>query len=805
MWIEPWMRDARYAARALARQPLFVTASAGTLALGIGAATAVFSLAHGVLLAPLPVEEPERLVRVYLEEPEQPGGREYLTAMDALMVREQEDVLGAVAVFYDYEEVGADLTGGGAPERVRTLPVSSGYFGLLGVEPLSGRELAPAEERQAARVAVVSHGVWVRHLGADPSAVGRTLRLDARPHTVVGVLPPDFRDPVAGAVDVYVPQDLDPANDWNNWDNHYVSALARLAPGVTLEAAGERLRVAALAMNEAVRDDPEDFWLPRLVPLHEDLVGQADTLLWVLLGAVGLLLLLACANVANLSLARGVARVREMAVRSALGAGRAGLARQLLCESTLIALVGGALGVALARGALTAFGRMATDEIPRADAITLDRPVLLFALGVTFVCALAFGLLPAVGRTPSAGIDSLLQDGRGNAPASYRLRRTLVIGQTALAVILLVGAGVLARSFAALQRIDLGIDPGGVLTYQVHLPEVRYPDAATRTAFYTGLAERVRSLPGVRATGAVQWLPVQGRGYRWGLFRESPPEGVGPVGADVRIVDGDYFEALDMPLVRGRTFGPGDHAEAPPVAVLNREAVRRVFPDGDPAGSEVRVGGRVWTVVGVVENVANDALGDVTSTVYLPHTQFADRHWALHQVVEADHDPGLLVAPIRQALAELDRELVLHQPRPFTELLADAVGRQRLAMTVMSGFAALALVLAMVGIYGVLAFLVGRRSHEIGIRMALGAGRRQVRAMVLRESFAVSLVGVALGVAGAFGLSPWLQALVYDVDVRDPAVYALVAGGLLAVALLAAWVPARRASAVDPVRAFRAD
>ena len=803
--IESWMRDVRYAVRALVRQPLFVVAAAGTLALGIGATTAVFSLVHGVLLAPLPLEEPERVMRVYLEEPERPGGREYLTAMDALLVREQEDVLSDVAVFYDYQESGADLTGGDRAERVRTLPVSSGYFALQGAELLLGRELTPAEELEDARVAVVSHAVWTRHLGADPDAPGRTLRLDDRAYTVLGVLPAGYRDPVAGAVDVYVPQDLDPANDWNNWDNHYVSAVARLAPGVTPEEASERIRAVALATNEAAREDPESYWLPHLVLLQEDVVGAASTVLWVLMGAVGLVLLLACANVANLTLARGAGRVREMAVRSALGAGRGGLARQLFCESALVALLGAALGMLFARGALVGVRWLAADRLPRIDAVGIDLPTLGFALSITLLCALAFGLLPALGSRGADVRVGVLQGARGNAPAAYRLRRALVAAQMALAVVLLVGAGVLARSFAALQEVELGIDIEDVLTYEVHLPDARYPDATARVAFHTELQERVGALPGVRTTGAVHWLPVQGRGYSWGFFREDPPDGVDPIGADVRVVHGAYLAAVDVPLVAGRTLEPDDVADGQQVVVVNEEVVRRMFPDGDPVGARVRIGGVVRTVVGVVGDVAHDPLGGVSAKVYLPHAQMPTMSWAMKQVVEADVEPAGLVEPIRAVLSDLDPDLVLHRPQAMTDVLGEGLASQRLAVTVMTGFAAVALALAMIGVYGVLAFLVGRRTHEIGIRMALGAERSDVRGLVIRESMTLSLAGIAFGVLGAYGLSRWLRALVFEVEVTDPGVYAAVSLGLLAVALLAAWLPARRATAVDPVRAFRSE
>lgn len=803
-------RDLRYAIRTLRRRPLYLGAAVLTLGLGIGATTAVFSGVHGVLLTPLPVEEPEQLVRIYLEEPEDPGGHEFLTGMDAVSVREAEGVFRDVAVFYDYQEQGADVTGGDRPRRIRTLPVSSGYFRILGVEPLLGRELTRGEEREDARVAVVTHGLWRRLLGAGHppeagrEALGATLRLDDVPYTVVGVLPPGFRDPVAGEVDVYVPQDLDPANDWNNWDNHYLSAVGRLAPGTSLEEAGERLTAVAMPLNRANRD-PDNYWLPRLVPLHEDLVGRADTLLWVLLGAVGLVLLLACVNVANLSLARGMARSRELAVRAALGAGRGGLVRQLLAESLLVALAGGALGVGLAWAGVAGFRAVAPADLPRAEAIALQPAVLLFALAVSVLTGIVVGLLPALRHSGPDVAGGLREGSRGSTAGVHRLRRVLVSGQVALALVLLVGAGLLVKSFVALQQVELGFDPEGVLTYEVHLPEARYPTGETRMAFYDRLFQRIRALPEAETVGAIHWLPAVRRGYRWGLFRVDPPEGIEPIGAGVRIVEGDYFRAIGVELLRGRTFESRDRADSRLVAVINRRAVERVFPDVDPLERQIRVGGRIWTVIGVVADVPSTPLGDVAAKVYFPHAQFADNHWALSQVVSTSGDPLRLVPAVQEVVASIDPDLVLHRPRSMTAVLAGGVARQRLAATLMAGFAGLALLLALVGIYGVMAFLVGRRTHEIGIRMALGADRGKVRGMVVRESLGMAALGVTVGLLAALGLSRWLRSLVFEVTVTDPWVYGVVASGLLLVALLAAWLPARRAAGVDPMRAFRVE
>jgi predicted permease len=357
----------------------------------------------------------------------------------------------------------------------------------------------------------------------------------------------------------------------------------------------------------------------------------------------------------------------------------------------------------------------------------------------------------------------------------------------------------------SLQDVALGIEPEGVLVYDVHLPAARYPDAPKRLAFYDAFYERVQALPGVRAAGAVHWLPVQGRGYNWGLWRADEPPGTEPISAGVRVVERGYFGALGINFLGGRAFTRQDGPDAPLVTVLSRRSVERLFPGEDPLGQRVQVGGRTLTVIGMVEDVANDPLGDVMATLYFPHAQFADRHWALHQVVATSGDPLSLVSPLRDVLTSIDPELVLHEPRAMDDLLAAGLARQRLAASVMAAFAALALALAVVGIHGVLAFLVGRRTREIGIRVALGARAGSVRAMIVRESLAVALLGVAAGLAGALALSRWLRALVFEVEVTDPRVYGAVAAVMLAVALLASWMPARRAAAVDPVRAFRAE
>ncbi len=804
------LRDFRIALRALRVRPGFSFVVVLTLALGIGANTAVFSVLNSVLLRPLPYQEPERLVRVY-EKFTMPDGtvqydQNFLSAPMFRALRESDEVFREVSAFYTYRELGADLTGGDRPERLVRMPITAEYFQVFGIPPLMGRGFTPEEERGGVALAIISHDLWQRRLGGEGDVLGRMLELDGVAHEIVGVMPRGFRGPVGSRVDVWTPENLE-AN-LSNWGNHYLTSVARLAPGVSIQQAESRLAAMARAWAEEegqVYDGGSAS--PQLLPLREDRVGDSRATLWVLMAAVGLVLLSTCVNVANLFLVRSFSRMRELALRAALGSGRGALIRQLLSESLLLSGLGGLLGLVLAWGGIQALHALSPPGLPRLEEIGVDAPVLFFTMAVALLTGLAFGLAPAL-RLSTPNLARELRDGdRGSTGGSryHRLRSALVVSEVAVALVLLVGAGVLIRSFQSIQAVDLAVDPRGVLTYEVHLPTARYPTGEDRIAFYREFFPRVAALPGVQAVGSTSWLPANGRYHQWG-FRIPTLEGdVGDwVGTDVRMVDGEYFRAMGIRVLQGRLPGPEDASDGPPVVVINQRIARDFFPDGDPVGATMSVAGGDRTIIGVVEDVPYDPYGEVSEKVYVPHAQYADnRNWAMIQTVAAEGDPGPLANAIREELRQVDPNLVLFRVRPMEEILGASLSRQSFSLLLMGVFAGMALLLAALGLYGVLSFLVSQRTHEIGIRMALGAQVSDVRRLVVGQGMALVGGGILLGLGAAVYLSRWLRALVFQVQVTDPPVLGAVTLILASVAWFAAYLPARRATRVDPASAFK--
>jgi predicted permease len=807
------IRDLRTALRSLRRRPGFSSIVVLTLALGIGANTAVFSVLNGVLLKPLPYPDSQELVRIYqLWEDGQSGERQYdfnyVTGLDYLDYRAQTEVFAGVAAFYSYREMGADLTGGDRPERIVRMPISSEFFEVLGVRPARGRSFTPAEEREGVPLAVISYGLWQRHFAGAPDVVGMSLELDGVVHEVIGVMPQGFQGPLGRQVEAWTPENLDPTDSRNTRGNHYLSVVARLAPGVTPRQAQERMDVVTRAIAEEVTPE-EGAWLAQILPLQEDRVGESRAALWVLMAAVALVLLSTCVNVANLFLVRSFSRGRELAVRAALGSGRGGLVRQLLTESLLLALLGGLLGLGLAWAGIEVLVSLAPEGLPRISEIGLNRAVLLFTLGVSLLTGLLFGLAPTLRLSRPNLAGDLREGDRGSTVGTgqHRLRSVLVVSEVAVALVLLVGAGILMRSFAAIQSVDLAIRAEGVLTYEVHLPDSRYPAGEDRVQFYENLFPRIRAIPGVSAVGATSWLPVQGRYHDWGVSRMEEGEVVGDWNAsDMRMVAGDYFEVLDIDLLQGRLLGPEDRADTDPVCVINRFIQERDFPGEDPVGKLLYAAGGPRTVVGVVENVPHDPFGAVSPRTYIHHDQFAgNRNWALIQAVSFQGDPGELVSAVREELRGVDPSLVLFRVRSMEDLVVDGVAGQRFSMLLMGIFAGMALLLAAVGIYGVLSYLVNQRGHEIGIRMALGAEPGDVRWLVVRQGMVLAGAGIGVGLVTAGYLTQFLRSLVFEARLADPLVFGGVAVGLGLTALLAAFLPARRATRVDPASAFRGD
>ena len=801
-------QDIRFAFRTLVRKNRALTAVlVATLALGIGASTAIFSVIDTVLLKPLSYPEPNRLFRLYQTFEIADNDPEFVTAPDFVEYRDRVKGFESLACLYTYREVGFDLTGGsaGAPERVISAPVSSGFFETLGYEPALGREFTRDEEREGIHLTVMSHGLWQRHFGGDPECLGKSLVLDGVPFTVIGIMPEGFHDIVGGDVDLWTVQNLE-MRDSNTRGNHYLSVVGRLAEGVTLSEARAEAEVVSRQLSEEFR---ESLMLAKLVPLHDDAVGRARLLLYVLLGAVGMLLLIACVNVANLLLARSAARDKEMAIRAALGSGRLRLIRQLLTESLTMAGLGGLFGLALAWGGTRALVALQPESLPRIGDIALDGRLLAFNVAVTLLTVLLFGLVPAwrSSRPSLTGALHETQRGSSSGRGHAKLRSVLVATQVALAVVLLIGAGLLSKSFLVLLNVNLGFNADRVVSFIVHLPDSRYAEPEKRRLFHRTFQERLEGIPGVRSVGSISKLPAEGRYHIWGFNidgRPRPGKGKPWPLANIRCVDGRYFEAMQIPLIRGRLFDERDHAESRQVALISESVAEKYWPGEDALGGGIRIDDRVRTIVGIVRDTRHDIHDRASRKVYLPHRQFADnRNWAMTQVVRTEGQRADLVPLIRDELSRIDPDLIVHKVRPMNEVVAFGISQQRFAVLLMGTFAGVALLLAAVGVYGVLSFLVQQRTQEIGIRMALGAKRQQVRGLVANQGLRLALVGMASGLAITFAMARWLSSLLYEVSVTDPAIYMGASLLIITVAWLAGYVPARRAARVEPIRALR--
>ena len=802
--------DLKYAARSLRRRPGFVSVVVLTLALGIGATTAIFSVVYGVLLRPLPVPHAERVVR--LEGRPLDGDTEKVgpatSYPDYVDFRTQARSFAALAAVR-----GAPMTltmPGTEPARVQANQVTPEFFGVLGVAPALGRGFLPEEAAPgSAPVAVLSHATWLQRFGGRPDALGRTVTLDGVTATIVGVLPPAVR--LVGETAVWTP--LVPGELEEERGAHRLGVVGRLREGATIAQA--QAEVAAIAKRLEQQYPGDNTNRGALVrPLQDALVEDARTSLLVLLGAVGLVLLIGCTNLASLFLARATSREREMAVRAALGAGRGRLARQWVTESLLLTIAGGIAGLAVAWAGMRALLAFAPRTIPRADEITLDAPVLGFLLGASLLTGLVFGLLPAVQRAGPLSLAALREGGRGatGGRARRRLREGLVLAEVALATMLVVGAGLLVKSFWRLQRADLGFEPSGVVVAQLQLPAARYDSAGKVVRFYERLRDEVAAAPGVRNVSFAYEHPLS-EGWTSSYMiagRPRPAPGTEPE-ARVRPVWPGYFRTVGLPLRRGRDVTERDRFGAPGVVVVNEAFVRRHFAGTDPIGQVIDRGQAWWpgqptafTIVGVVAD--EPFMGPTQAAepaAYYPHAQFPMNDMWL--VVKAEGDAAAVAPLLRERVWRVDRDLPLEQVRTMREVLGGAVAEPRFNVVLLGLFASAALLLAAVGIYGVLSYTVAQRTGEIGLRIALGAGRGQVVRQVVAQGLAVALGGVALGVVGSLAAGGVLSSLLVGVSGRDPVVLAGVVALLTTVAAAAAWLPARRASRVEPVVALRAE
>ena len=811
-WIDAMVQDLRYAFRQLRRGPGFSAVVVGTLALGIGGTTAVFSVMHAVLLAPLPYAQADRLVRIYQEEPGKPDTRRAVSAPQFRMVRGEAASFAEVGARYIRDDLGLELSQGGKGQRLRIVMVTSDYFRTLHSDEFHGpgfhkedeRSAARREDRSGTRRVVLSNAAWGARFNGDPALVGTTIRLSAEPYEVAGIAPPGFEDPIAGAVDAWVPYDLD--GDTLS-ENNSLAVFGRLRTGVSMAQALAELAV----LSESAKQRWPNAKASGIValPLQYDVAAPARNLLQLLVVAVGLVLLVACVNVANLVLVRATGRVQEFAVRAALGSSRSRLARQLMVESLVLAGFGGIAGLALASLGVDVLQTLGRDALPRLDSVGFNPVVLLFAAVVTMATALACGVFPALRLARSDPNGALMQHSRSatGTRRQGRLRSGLAAAQLALALALLAGAGVLSVSFYQLTKVDLGFRVDRVLTFDVNLPSVRY-DAARRAVFQEDLARRLAAIPGVTGAGGTSRLPATGSFHPWPLYIETGPLAgtrvPQPQDPQHRTVSGEFFKALSIPVLAGRTFDDRDDASAPMRAVVSANLARIAFP-GVPlesvVGQRIAVLGRKNTreIIGVVGDATIDVYGKPTAAIYSAHRQYAsNRNWALTHVVATDDAPERVLPAVRAVVAALDPELAVYRAMAMTEVVGRGASRERFALVLMTAFAGVALALAAIGLYGVLAYTVRQRTPEIGIRMALGATGEQVRALVFRQAAHVLGVGLVAGTAGALVMGRWLSSLVFQVSAWDVRILAATALLLTMTALVAAWMPARRAARIQP-------
>ncbi len=796
----------RYASRSLLRSPGFTLAAVLCLGLAIGANTAIFTVLNAVLLKPLGYAEPTRLVMLWERFAERPEGHNVVAPADFLDWRAQTRSFNSMAALAEGHET---LTGLGEAQQVPVQAVTASFFPVLGVTPSLGRTFTAEEDTPAGpALVVVSDRFWRRHLSADPRAIGQSVTLGGTPFTVIGVMPPGFR--FAGRsteeAELWTPLSLDPARDYRATSGRYLLAVGRLRPGVTVEQADGELR----ALAARLADEHPVFnagWTTTLVPLREQVVGGARTPLLVLAGVVAFVLLIACANVANLQLARGAVRRRELAVRTALGAGRGTLVRDLLAESLVLSIAGGALGLLLAVWGTAALVALAPAGLPRLEEISVDGRTLAFTTVLSILTGFIFGLLPAL-HSSRADLNDVIKEG-GRGVSGGRLRSGLVAAQLALSLVLLVGAGLLIRSFLRLSREDPGFDASHVLAAKVDLPTNRYNTDPRQAAFFEELLARIRRLPGVTAASAINWLPFGGGGSASSYFvegRPAPAPGQ-ELGADIRAVDPDYFHTLGIPLRAGELFTSRDGPHIRKAVVINQALAHQVFPGENPIGRHVlmpwgdTLNGEIVAVVGDTRAAGLDSVA--RPTLYWPMAQFPWSFMSL--VIRTRGTPEALIRPVTSELHALDADVPLANPRPLDSFLSQSVASQRFTMLLLGAFAAVAVVLAAIGISAVVANAVVRRTREIGVRMALGAERRDVLRMVLRQGMLLVVIGIGVGLAGALALTRVLRNLLYGVSPTDLVTFAGVPLLLAGIALVAAYLPARRAADVDPMVALRTE
>jgi putative ABC transport system permease protein len=802
-------QDIRYAVRRLIKNPVFTGVALLTLALGIGANTAIFSVVHAVLLKPLPYTDPDNIVSIFHLSDGQPAT---MSGPNFYDVRNLSKTLADAAAYTRARQI---LTGRGEPVRLDAAQVSASLFDVLGVKPLLGRTFRPEDNQPGnTRVAILSYNLWQQRFGGTPKIIGTTMTLDGVSHEIVGVMAEGFSFPTARALwtPLAYTEDLT-TKQRGAW---YLQAIGRVRPGATPEQSNAEVATIGRQLAQKYPDSNEGLAMGTL-RLHELMVGDIRRAFWLLLGAVGFVLLIACVNVANLLLARAASRENEMAVRAALGAARGRIVRQLLTESLILGVVGGALGLLVAVWGIEALVAMEPAGIPRLADVGVDPLVIGFTVGVSLLTGLLFGVVPAV-QSARAGISSTLKEGgRGNLSArgSARMRSALVVSEVALAVTLLAGAGLLIRSFGKLTAVDPGFTVVPALAFDLSLPDSRYEEEARQIAFFDQLIPRLNAIPGVESAAAVVSLPLSGTSFvlSFEIAGRPPVPPAQQPAMQVRIATPEYLQTIGIPLKRGRMFTADDRWGGPQVAIITEAAAKQYFPGEDPIGKRITLG---WgrgvgkpraggEVVGIIGDIKDEGLAEPDPPqIYLPY-----RQWPLETmsvVMKTAVPPASVTEAARRAVYSIDSNLPVSNPRTLDQIVARSISQPRFYMTLLAIFAFVAVALAAIGIFGVLSYAVAQRTREIGIRMALGAHHRTVLGLVVKEAMLMVAGGVLVGLVLAIPLTRWLVAkLLFDTPANDPLTFVTVAGALVAVAVLAAYVPARRATRVDPMIALRAE
>jgi putative ABC transport system permease protein len=806
------LRDIGYSFRRLRKSPVFTAIVLVTLALGIGANTAIFSVVNTVLLRALPYRDPGALVSIEHFYPSLNSMEAPVSAAGFRDYRDKTSSFESVAVETNF---GANLTAtGGDAERVPGERVSGDWFHVLGVAPQAGRVIQRDDDQPGhEHVVVMSDGLWTRLFARKPSAVGSTIELNGESYQIIGVMPPGFYAFYSRAADLYVPLALAPAAFNAGYTNEYLNSVARLKNGVPLERGQAEMTLFAQNLKRANPNNFSPTWTLKVRSLDDLSTGRIRPALLVLLGAVGFVLLIACANVANLLLARAAIRIKEIAIRAALGADRASLVRQLLTESVMLALGGGVLGLGLARWSVASLVAL-NPNLPRANEVGVDWHVMLFTLGLSLATGLLFGLAPAL-QTSRTNLQETLKDGSRSGAADFagrNLRRSLVVAEVALSLTLLAGAGLLIKSVARLENVDPGFDSRNVLVFNLNLPRVKYGSDTAQILFLQQVMPRLNAISGVKAAGVTSVIPFGG-GWSTSSFSieglSVPPGQNGPWG-DIRVVSPRFFEAMRIPLKKGRNFDDNDRQAGPQVTIIDEQFVKKYFPHTDPIGKRITFGARrgstdsTWiTIVGIVGHAAHEGLdAEPRIQYYFPTSQVGIGGMTVAMRATSGN-PTALLSAAREAVHSIDRNLPLSVVNTMDKLVESSVGQRKLSMMLLGLFSLIAVVLASIGIYGVMSYSVTQRSRELGIRMALGAARSRVLGLVVGQGMTLAGIGIAIGLVAAFALTRFLSNLLFSVGATDPSTFILVSGVLVTVALLATLIPALRATRVDPVVALR--